>query len=153
MESPFGTFAGYLKFHRLETLNQIGIAAVNFAFPEFLALPDPIPEQLAGMRRHREMGADFVAWKDRPERRFAGDHTLPRSCFFSVCRNEDGDDSGTVAQELNAYRDPEKSGPVGAFDLMLKESRDALQITGRPRAEIAIFIRYRKWAERPGRKP
>jgi hypothetical protein len=83
MESPFGTFAGYLKFHRPETLNQIGIAAVNFAFPEFLALPDPIPEQLAGMRRHREMGADFVAWKDRQERRLQGT-TRCREVVFSV---------------------------------------------------------------------
>lgn len=138
---PLTTFAGYLKFHRPEALNALGQAAIQFAFPGFLQLVKPSPEMLEEMRHHREMGADYVAWEDRPHRRYAGDFTLPRGCYFSVCRNAEGDDGGTVANEMNAYREPEKTGPVAAFDLMSETSREALRIKGGPRHAFGIFIK------------
>jgi hypothetical protein len=138
---PIGTFTGHLKFHRPETLNALGRAAIEFAFPGFLALPEPTPEMLDQMQRRREMGADTVSWEDRPHRRYAGDTTLPRGCYFSVCRTDDGDDSGLVAHEMNAYREPEKSGPVAAFDLMSEKARDALRIETGPRHALGIFVK------------
>jgi hypothetical protein len=138
---PLETFVGHLKFHRSEVLTALGTAVMQFGFPDFLELPKPTAEMLEGMRRHRDMGAEFVAWENRQPRRYAADTTLPRGCYFSVCRSAEGDDGGTVANELNAYREPEKTGLVLAFDLMSQIARDALRIEGGPRHAFGIFIK------------
>ena len=117
---------------------------MDFAFPEFLTLTAPTSEMIKDMERMREQGVKDVFWKDRPERRYAGDFTLPRGCYYSVCSRPDGDDSGTVAKEMNAYRVAGKTGFVHAFDLMKEDSLKALDIASGPRKAFGILIGDKK---------
>ena len=61
--------------------------------------------------------AGFTIHVDRSiQRRFAGDATLPRSRYFTVCHTADGNDGGTLVNELTAYGQPLRSGPVDIID-------------------------------------
>ncbi len=42
--------------------------------------------------------------EDRLPRRYDGDRTLPRGRYYTVCENEEGDDSGTLRRELMFYK-------------------------------------------------
>jgi hypothetical protein len=68
--------------------------------------PDAIPAQVG-------MKLQYVA--DR-QRRFAGDKSLPRSRYFSVCNTDTGDDRGTLVRELRAYSDYQITGPLNIID-------------------------------------
>ena len=55
-------------------------------------------------------------------RRFGG-LQLPRSRYFAVCSDEFGDDGGTLARELDAYKDFARTGPIGLVDMGLQAGR------------------------------
>jgi len=116
---PFTTFRGFLKRHAQEELNPLEEELFDFLFPRFhddngakkaheqwkahplTATLSPLVEVVPGDTRHR---------------RFAGAN-FPRSCYFTVCTDETGDDRQTMVHELRAYRDPSRSGMVEVIDL------------------------------------
>ena len=127
IEIPFTTFEGWLKCHRPHFSNDIGAAALQAAFPRFLTRERMSDRELEGYKRMAEQTAKGVLhyssffWTGRPSRRYAGDYldkfTLPRGCYYTVCQDESGDDGQTLANEMMAYRDLEKSGECHALDL------------------------------------
>src|SRR5277367_5685097 len=97
---PFSVFAGTVKFIRSGDLPLAARSALDFACPAF-------DESLW----HGQENAENKATREKvtalahlmgletsdtnlelKRRRFAGDTTLPRSCYFGVCRGPDGDD-------------------------------------------------------------
>lgn len=63
-----------------------------------------------------------------PQRRFAGDKSLPRGRYYTIASDSSGNDSGTLYYELLAYgsHETEKSGRQGYFeffDLTVPEQR------------------------------
>lgn len=111
---PFSIFRGRLKFHRPEFHTPETRAAFEFAFPSFLQPKPPDPSELEKLRR--ESGATYVMSQERNNRRFAGDFTLSAGSYFGVCMDGPLEDCLTVVNEIRAYRNPQKSGPVKIFD-------------------------------------
>jgi hypothetical protein len=136
---PTTTFSGKLKFQRPTSLNPLGTAAIRFACPEFLELPEPTDEMKAEARLHADAGADRVLYNLEKHRRYAGDVTLPRGAYFSICRDE-LDDAGTLENEISAYRNPDATGPACVFDLAFQSRRDALKIPGPARPSLAVVL-------------
>jgi hypothetical protein len=104
------------------------------AFPAF----DPDPKDEEAARRARQAmeaqmaaakkgGAKQVfAVKGHTRRRFAGDFTLSRGSYYSVCNDEYGNDRGTLVGELSAYRVPALTGDIVVHDLVMPEQADLL---------------------------
>jgi hypothetical protein len=139
IEIPYTTFRGWLKCHRPELSNELQMAGMQAAFPKFLTRESMSDEE---MKRYKKMAEQktyhSIFWTGRPSRRYAGDYldqfTLPRGCYYTVCQNEWGEDRQTLANEMMAYRDPEKSGECYAYDLSEKKPDE-----GRSRAIHVIF--------------
>jgi hypothetical protein len=133
---PFTTFRGTLKQHRLTRVDAIHARLFYETFPRFFANPEP-PVNGAEMKRQVESLGPRFAYREETElrRRFAGEPTLRRGCYYTVCRSASGDDDGTLQNEVRAYRDPLVSGPVYVSDLRLTpnpftgEHRNALFVT------------------------
>ncbi|TAY71258.1 hypothetical protein [Rhizobium leguminosarum] len=53
------------------------------------------------------------------ERRFAGDASLPRSRYWSICKDQTGDDDGNLVFELYNYSSISQSGLIGILDTSL----------------------------------
>jgi hypothetical protein len=135
-EIPFSTFDGTLKFHRPEHLTALTAAVFQFACPGFMTKPDletAFPESAALYPRPdahveavhkmvletaKKRGFETIELDVEPrKRRFAGDMTLGRGCYYSVCRDDSGNDDGAMANEMMAYRIPEVTGYVWIWDL------------------------------------
>lgn len=122
----------WLKQIDRSLLSELGFRAIRAAFPGFLdadeywaqvgelAKDNPAVEQIAVRVEGDEIGQ---------ERRFAGDHTLPRGSYFSLAHDESGNDDGTLLAELYAYHDPDRAGPVllEDIDLTSDEAREPLR--------------------------
>ena len=63
---------------------------------------------------------------DENYRRFAGDETLSRGRYYALAHGHDGDDSGTLVEELWTYYRASQSGMVDVFDTTLGTDRDRL---------------------------
>jgi hypothetical protein len=132
-ELPLNTFEGWLKRLDPERLNEAGKQVLAQVFPMF---GEPTAQQyLARSVRLLECGIDMsdeemadissiqhamekgTAVRLRRHRRYAGgDGLLPRGCYASVCRDEAGDDEGTLNRELMAYVDMRVPGLVYVGD-------------------------------------
>jgi len=109
-----------LKQLRLSAVDPVHARLFHETFPSFFATVD-LPENSADMKQQIEsLGPKFryVEQTDLP-RRFAGEPTLRRGCYFTVCRSISGEDDGTLRNEVRAYRDPLVSGRVDVLDLRL----------------------------------
>jgi hypothetical protein len=118
---PFTTFNGWLKCHRPEFSNEIQLAAMQAAFPKFLTRDSMSNEEMTRLQKMAEQKLDAYFWTGRPPRRYAGDlvddFSMPRGSYYTVCQNERGEDTQTLANEMMAYRDPTVSGEIYALDL------------------------------------
>jgi hypothetical protein len=126
---PLTTFSGTVKFYRSVFGNSIGALTMREAFPGFS--PDPNDDDAAKRERAKAMGRHvdhlFIV-KDAPlPRRFAGDMTLSRGCYYSVCNDELGNDQGTLGRELAAYRYPKMGGHVLVHDLVMPDHAEELR--------------------------
>jgi hypothetical protein len=108
---PFTTFTGFLKRIDVTNLTQEQQKTVEVTFTEFFDKPRTNPFALSASRGTTHFEAPFQY------RRFAGDATLSRGSYYTLCSDEQGDDSETLAHELMAYVNPEVSGEVDVADL------------------------------------
>lgn len=79
-------------------------------------------------------------------RRFAGDYTLPFGRYYTLARDETGDDGGTLVAELYAYYEPEAAGPILVRDASFLDAVTAggfLYAEGEP-ASRALKVRLYK---------
>jgi hypothetical protein len=96
------TFNGFLRYHKPINNNVWGDAAFRLAFPKF----DPhkwSTQEMDQLRAHHK-NIDHLMFAENQQRRWGG-YDLPRGRYYSVCVNENGNDQGTLAAELRAYRD------------------------------------------------
>src|ERR1051325_10529652 len=109
--TPFCSTTLWLKRVDAELLNETGARAMKYAFPMFLT-----SEQF----QSSALKANQIWPGDGQERRFAGDQNLPRGRYYTVARDETGDDQGTLTDELEAYSDPARVGPVRLQEIDLR---------------------------------
>ena len=144
---PYHSFHGWLKCQRSYHRNALGALVADTAFPLFNrdlyggknSDIDNLMEDVA-----REKGIEI---RKRPAvrfRRFAGDRRgailLDRSRYYTVCRDQMGADSGTLANEFNAYCDTSKVGFAWTFDMAETDS---------PQKAVAIFLNDLEGAPSP----
>jgi hypothetical protein len=125
-------------------LNEFGLGVVRQCFGGFMTPrteddPDVVEQ-------HRALDSVGLGLKFDPTqaRRFAGDHTLHRGRYYTVCRSESGDDGGTLMNELRAYYDPFSAGLVDIFDTTVPSSKERLP------SFVAAELSRRAAARRPG---
>ncbi len=154
MSEPFSHFSGYLKCHRPEAANEIGLLALKCAFPGFLELsPQEVASNNAETLTNLPAAITHVSFQTKPYRRFAGDsmndRTLPRGSYYTVCRNSSGDDLQTLAQELMAYGDPMRAGEVHVID------RSDLRYCDQDKSQqcLDIFFYSKPWKYNPFCEP
>jgi len=131
---PLSSFNSTVKFYRSSFSNPLGSMLMNEAFPRFCArnaqeiTQDQHKYQQEKMATAWMTGAKRVFMvKDILRRRFAGDATLHRGCYYSVCNDKLGNDHGTLARELTAYMDPCMYGSIIVHDLQMPEDSIMLQ--------------------------
>jgi hypothetical protein len=127
--APLTGLSIWAKQVNAELLNDLGKKALNFAFTGFFdrgaieTRPNPI-RQLA-----EEYGVRY-GFDPTTARRFAGDKSLPRGRYYTLCNDAAGLDGGTLVRELRAYYNPSVAGIVQIFDLT--DPRDRAKVFGRP---------------------
>jgi len=147
MTLPLSTFELIVKQVNLDGLHEIGRSAMQAAFGGFIA--EGMTEEEKNQRRKQIvnfLGGDTVfpgsnMGFDLSFRRFAGDRTLSRGCYYSIAQDQEGDDAGTLLHELLAYYGPKEPGWIGVFDLSIPEHRDVL-LSGMdsvPKAQLRRF--------------
>ncbi len=126
MELPLTTLGATLKFSSPVFNNDIGRLVISAAFPAFMG--DPNQDMVAEAKAMKAAGADRVfIIKDGPtRRRFAGDVTLSRGRYLSVCSDDLGNDRGTVTRELLAYYTG-AAGHIEVHDLVMPTHKDLLE--------------------------
>jgi hypothetical protein len=94
----------------------------------FTGFTEPIDPDSDYARHGRELAASRFGNIDAPHeqdlsaaRRFAGDRSLRRGRYFTVCRDASGNDGGTLVRELATYHNPLKSGIITIIDPTLPE--------------------------------
>jgi hypothetical protein len=124
---------------RRERLNELGVAAMEFACPGFLP-KDPSPESQKNIDELAQK-LDTLYVERRPPRRFSGDETLPRGRYYSVAKGASGRDGFTIQRELLAYLEPERTGCVWVADLAEQAEMGAVRLDGEPRDALALLFR------------
>lgn len=114
IDVPFSTFDGWTKQIVTSDLSALAEAAVARTFPWFFDLSIPKESMLARIPAQRAAGR---AWRFSGQRlrRFAGDHALPRSRYYTLSRDEAGHDQRTLVREMLAYSHIARTG---AFQLL-----------------------------------
>jgi hypothetical protein len=114
----FRRFEGFLKQHSHESLSALEQELFDELFPLFQG-DDSAAKAAEAAKKSPMLGlfGRFIQVEagDRRMRRFSG-RSLPRSRYYAVARNADGNDNQTLAHELRAYRDPVKYGMVEVID-------------------------------------
>jgi hypothetical protein len=126
---PLVTFDGWLKQIDADELNPIGQIALDRGFPLFLSWVDFSEDSAHNVMTRRGYGvSDF--YRPPRARRFAGDDTLPRGRYYTVCRNSRGDDGGALIGELYAYYRVDSAGVVAIVDSADEESIHQMRESG-----------------------
>ncbi len=114
---PFAERRLVLKQVRFDLLEDIEKQNLEFFFPGYAGggqsiadVPSDSPLKVA-----EERGFTIIRDDNLP-RRFAGDASLPRSRYHTVCTDIDGDDGGTLLNELMAYSRVDKIGYFSLID-------------------------------------
>lgn len=102
MKIPFTTFIGYLRRITPDEQEQLAATALAVAFPQFATLNEL-------METEKQYS--------KPKRRFAGDNTFPRGRYYTIAQEPDGNDFGTLCNELIAYADKDITGEFEIEDL------------------------------------
>jgi transposase-like protein len=112
IDVPFTSFDGWIKQIVPERAPPIAREAFEAAFPWFLDLAVPPEKMLASIPEEGK------AWRfsGRRPRRFAGDDALPRSRYYTLCKDESGNDAGTLVCEIWAYSHIARTGEIELID-------------------------------------
>jgi hypothetical protein len=117
MNIPFTTEELILKQVRFEKLEPLEKDNLQFFFPGYSGKGFSPAAPGDGYLEKVLIDKGFKVFRDdNVPRRYAGDFSLPRSRYHTVCRNLSGDDGGTIINELRAYSSPNESGYVVVVD-------------------------------------
>jgi len=142
--STFRSFVKQLKPFALSFSEQ---GFLNAAFSGFLTGTKP-PGDVHALVAKLTPNAIY---EDRLPRRFDGDRTLPRGRYYTVCKDAEGDDGGTLEQELKFY---EKSSIADAhievYDPVVTTQRDMISRLGMdPSARGRLVVNIIPFAQLP----
>ena len=115
---PFEKKVISLKQVRVSDLEEVERLALSFFFPgyhEGSGFEKRKLDEEHLLKEAQDSGFEIIRDKNQA-RRYAGDFSLPRSSYFTVCRDEAGDDGGLLLRELSTYAQPQKSGLVQLYD-------------------------------------
>lgn len=121
---PFTSFDGWIKQTIADELTPIALEAVEAGLPWFSDLAVPPEKMLAAISQQRGGSAGHLS--GRRHRRFAGDDALPRSRYYTLCRDESGHDAGTLVCEMWAYSHIARTGRIELIDTADPTTRDRL---------------------------
>ncbi len=148
-ELPLTTANLTLKFSRPTFSNKMGEVVMTSAFPGFKSDPNFDKEA----ERKKMMATGLYTEVIIPDdgvpirRRFAGDYTLSRGRYFSVCNDELGNDRGTVTRELLGYYEG-NAGHLMIHDLIMPDHKELLQ-KHCPNSPAGYLIELYSTSERP----
>jgi hypothetical protein len=117
---PLTSFRGTLKQLQCEHLDEKQSYAFDAVFPSFRRLDEYLTLSDWGPV-NTGFGSRVVYAGRGRERRYAGDKTLSRGRYFSICHDKDGDDTGTLLNELKAYYSYESKLPCEIFDSTISD--------------------------------
>ena len=116
-----------LKQLDASALNEFGRNFVDQCFRGFLTPrteDDPdVVEQSQFFKQFTGIAPSFDSTRAR---RFAGDLSLDRGRYYTLCHSDSGDDSGTLINELRTYYNPFSAGLIDIFDTTVPDSRARL---------------------------
>lgn len=115
---PFEKKMVFLKQVRVSELEEVEQRALSFFFPgyhEGSGFEKRKLDEKSLLKDAQDRGFEIVR-DNNQTRRYAGDFSLPRSSYFTVCRDSAGDDGGLLLHELSAYAKPQTSGLVQLYD-------------------------------------
>lgn len=112
---PFTTFLGTLKQLQTDSLDDKQRYALDAVLPSFRELDEYLTLRDWGVV-NTGLGSKVLYVGRGRERRYAGDKTLGRGCYFSVCNDSAGQDYGTLLSELKAYFSYRSKMPCQIYD-------------------------------------
>ena len=134
---PFTVFDGWVKQLDRERMSVVLLEALDTLFPLFAILGSPPPKALPRLLHKGSREGDNHIRFAR-ERRFAGDHLLPRGRYYSLC-DSSGNDDKTICNELFAYRDVRASDEITLIDTSCFTDREML-VSPPPLSEPSIYV-------------
>jgi hypothetical protein len=119
---------------------------LNAAFGGFLTgvePPGPVHALLAAI------SPNVFQEGDRLPRRYAGDRTLPYGRYYTVCEDAEGNDSGTLIDELMFYTSARiAEGHVEALDPTISTQREKIGLLGMDTSSRErIVVRFTPFAQ------
>jgi len=151
---PTTEFHGWAKCHRPDQRNALGDVLFAHTFPFFEGSGDsvnlsPIDQALETVGPEMGFEVNRLPDPERTRRRYAGDLrsvlSLDRGRYFTICEDQQGSDSQTLANEMNAYCDPRRSGFGFVLDLA-----DPNTLVGQKPGWLAAYISTTKGAPSTG---
>jgi hypothetical protein len=121
-DTPFASIDLHLKYIALADLGPAAERAMQLCFYGFFAEEKANVDYQRFNERLKEWRQDsgIKFGGQQPPfryRRFAGDSTLPRGCYYSLADGASGNDHGTLLHELVAYCHHDTCGRVVATDV------------------------------------
>jgi hypothetical protein len=121
--TPVRSACIHVKQLDVAEMSQFGRGLFDHCYRGFIASRSPDDPDVERHLGFLEAITGTETWFDSSTaRRFAGDSTLGRSRYHTVCRSSLGDDGGTLLNELRAYYDPFNAGLVAIFDTTVPDS-------------------------------
>jgi hypothetical protein len=123
---PFTVFDGWLKQLDQDRMTVLLLEALDALFPIFTTLGMPRPEHLPNLPQPDPQEKMPRVIRFARERRFAGDHLLPRGRYHTLC-TESGNDERTLCNELFSYRDVRESDEIELTDPLYPPDKRTVQ--------------------------
>lgn len=134
-----------------EDLGDDGLAAMSACFTGFTDPPDENYVRQGNELAAKRFGSLGVL-RDADTtmaRRFAGDPSLDRGRYFTLCKDSNGNDEGTLVRELLAYHNPQKSGLVTIIDPTVPEHHDKVPLVLRGHQLRSLLLLFPPVGGRP----
>jgi HEAT repeats/PBS lyase HEAT-like repeat len=130
-----------LKSLNPSDLGPLEAVALVSAFTGFIGPNSPRDPRFQDYRRETNFAdadpVDRADGKLSSPRRFAGDHTLGRGSYYSICYDSSGRDDGTLVRELAAYADPDVT-PGMTIEEDVVHDPPSLRLSFQPRRNILL---------------
>lgn len=124
---PTCTFRSFVKQVRASALSTSEQGFLNAAFGGFLTGTKP-PGAMHALLAAITPNAIH---EDRLPRRYDGDRTLPHGRYYTVCKNAEGNDGGTLGRELKFYEDAHiADAHIEIYDPVVPTQRDMISRLG-----------------------
>ena len=142
LDAPLSEFRGWVKFMRPSFRNEAGNALMNKVFTRFERQGGGISDHTRGQiqKARRDGTIREAMFINALRRRYAGDSTMVRGAYYSVCSDEHGNDGGSLARELSAYCEPGAEHLAIVHDLVMPDQAELLHQYCQAPAGLAVEL-------------